>query len=58
MKKKLLATALSSMFVVGSLAACGDMEGNEIENEPVNDPAVDNTDNGMGNNEMGNDEDM
>lgn len=54
MKKKFLVTALSSMFVVGSLAACGDMEGNEIENEPMNDPA---NNNGM-EDDMNNDDDM
>ncbi|MCR6112326.1 hypothetical protein HXA35_18505 [Bacillus sp. A301a_S52] len=32
MKRKLLLTALTSMFVVGVLGACGDME-----NEPMND---------------------
>lgn len=44
MKKKLMISALSSMFAVGMLAACGDTDemndgggGNNMENNPMED---------------------
>ncbi|CAM3965795.1 hypothetical protein [Alkalicoccus chagannorensis] len=46
--KKSLMTALGSMFLVGALAACGDMEEDEINNEPINDPVENETDDNIG----------
>jgi hypothetical protein len=49
MKKKMMVTALSSMFVLGSLAACGGEGGNDttdVENDPA---ANEEMDNGMEN---------
>lgn len=45
MKKKLMLTVLSSVFALGVLGACGDME----DNDGFNDAPVDNApaDNGM-----------
>ncbi|SDO07255.1 hypothetical protein [Alkalicoccus daliensis] len=45
MKKKMMITAMTSMFAIGTLAACGDMEGNEINNEPMEEPAENTTEN-------------
>lgn len=46
MKKKMFVTALTSMFAIGTLGACGgDMQGNEINNEPMEEPAENTTEN-------------
>lgn len=51
MKKKLMLTVLSSVLALGVLGACGD-----VNEEPLNDdPLMDENDPGLNNGEIGND---